>query len=130
MKTRVRVTVNNAIKIIVMRQKPNHASICPRVNKQMDWLQMKMIANVVQAHVMRHPGCFVTIQNVPGGKSVVRCVVNMDKDVSTARAKRCLYAPTRMVKTKMKNVDVAPTYAVPTNIVSPKGTNALRIYHA
>ena len=130
MKTRVRVTVNNAIKIIVMRQKPNHASICPRVNKQMDWLQMKMIVNVVQARVMRHPGCFVTIPYVPEGQSVVRRVANMAKDVLTARAKRCLYAPTRMAKLKMNNVDVAPTYARRTNIVSTKGTNALRMYHA
>ena len=72
---------------------------------------MQMIVNVVQAHAMRHPGCFVPIPYVLKGKSVAQHVVNMDKDVWSARAKRCLYAPTRMVKTKMKNVDVAPTYA-------------------
>jgi hypothetical protein len=67
----------------------------------MDWSRIQMIANVVQAHVMRHPGCFVLMECVPEGQSVVQCVVNMDKDVLTARAKRCLYAPTTMVKIKM-----------------------------
>jgi len=91
---------------------------------------MKMIVNVVQDHVMRYPGCFVTRADVPEGQSVVRGIVILGKHVLTARANRCLYAPTRMAKLKMNNVDVAPTYAVPTNIVSPQGTNALRIYHA
>tara|TARA_B110001452_G_scaffold263290_1_gene264522 strand:+ start:1224 stop:1631 length:408 start_codon:yes stop_codon:yes gene_type:complete len=130
MKTRVRVAALSATRNIVTKWKPNHALICQRVNKQMVWLQMKMIVNVVQDHVMRYPGSFVTRADVPGDQSVVRGIVNMGKHVSTARVKRCLYAPTRMVKLKMYNVDVAPTYAVPTNIVFRKGTNVPRINHA
>jgi len=100
-KTHACVMVNNAIKIIVMKQKPGGVSTCPRVNKQMEMSRIQMIVNVVQAHVMRHPGCFVPIPYVLKGQSVAQHVVNMDKDVLTARAKRCLNAPTTMVKIKM-----------------------------